>query len=81
MELISPSKNIIQYCRIQIPAHMMNSDIEDNMTIVLQQKVESKCNILLSVFNKVTLFVLIAIFIVKICSFFSSSMLISYIKK
>ena len=23
---------------------MMNSDIEDNMTIVLQQKVESKCN-------------------------------------
>jgi DNA-directed RNA polymerase subunit E'/Rpb7 len=44
MELISPSKNIIQYTRIQIPPHMMNSDIEDNMNIVLQQKVEGKCN-------------------------------------
>ena len=44
MELISPSKNIIQYTRIQIPPHMMNSDIEDNMMIVLQQKVEGKCN-------------------------------------
>jgi DNA-directed RNA polymerase subunit E'/Rpb7 len=44
MELISPSKNIIQYTRIQIPPHMMNSDIVDNMSIVLQQKVEGKCN-------------------------------------
>ncbi len=44
MELVSPSKNIIQYTRIQIPPHMMNSDIEDNMNIVLQQKVEGKCN-------------------------------------
>ena len=44
LELISPSKNIIQYTRIQIPPHMMNSDIEDNMNIVLQQKVEGKCN-------------------------------------
>ena len=44
MELISPSKNRIQYTRIQIPPHMMNSDIEDNMNIVLQQKVEGKCN-------------------------------------
>ena len=34
LELISPSKNIIQYTRIQIPPHMMNSDIEDNMNIV-----------------------------------------------
>jgi len=39
-----PSKNIIQYTRIQIQPHMMNSDIEDNMMIVLQQKVEGKCN-------------------------------------
>jgi DNA-directed RNA polymerase subunit E'/Rpb7 len=44
MELISPSKNIMQYTRIQITPHMMNSDIEDNMYIVLQQKVEGKCN-------------------------------------
>ncbi len=44
MELTSPSKNIIQYTRIQIPPHMMNSDIEDNMNIVLQQKVQGKCN-------------------------------------
>jgi DNA-directed RNA polymerase subunit E'/Rpb7 len=44
MEIISPSKNIIQYTRIQIPPHMLNSDIEDNMMIVLQQKVEGKCN-------------------------------------
>lgn len=44
MEIVSPSKNISQYTRIQIPPHMMNSDIEDNMMIVLQQKVEGKCN-------------------------------------
>jgi DNA-directed RNA polymerase subunit E'/Rpb7 len=44
INLISPSKNIIQHTRIQIPPHMMNSDIEDNMLIVLQQKVEGKCN-------------------------------------
>jgi DNA-directed RNA polymerase subunit E'/Rpb7 len=44
MEIISPSKVIIQHTKIQIPPHMMNSDIEDNMNIVLQQKVEGKCN-------------------------------------
>ena len=44
MEIKSPSKYIIQYTRIMIPPHMMNSDIEDNMFIVLQQKVENKCN-------------------------------------
>ena len=44
MDLISPSKNIIQHARIQIPPYMLNSDIEDNMMIVLQQKVEGKCN-------------------------------------
>ena len=36
MELTSPTKTILQYTRIQIPPHMMNSDIEDNMNIVLQ---------------------------------------------
>ncbi len=44
MELTSPSKTIIQYTRVQIQPHMMNSDIEDNIMIVLQQKVEGKCN-------------------------------------
>ena len=44
MDIISPSKNIIQYTRIMIPPHMMNSDIEDNMMIILTQKVEGKCN-------------------------------------
>jgi DNA-directed RNA polymerase subunit E'/Rpb7 len=44
MELFSPSKDIMQHTRIQIPPHMMNSDIEDNMNIILQQKVEGKCN-------------------------------------
>lgn len=44
MELTSPTKNILQYTRIQIPPYMMNSDIEDNMNIILQQKVEGKCN-------------------------------------
>ena len=44
VSLVSPTKIILQYTRIQIPPHMMNSDIEDNMNIVLQQKVEGKCN-------------------------------------
>jgi hypothetical protein len=39
MELTSPSKTIIQHTRVQIQPHMMNSDIEDNIMIVLQQKV------------------------------------------
>ncbi len=44
MELTSPSKTITQHTRVQIQPHMMNSDIEDNIMIVLQQKVEGKCN-------------------------------------
>lgn len=43
-ELSKPIKSMEQYTRIMIPPHMMNSDIEDNMLIVLQQKVENKCN-------------------------------------
>lgn len=42
--IISPYKNIYQYTKIQIQPHMMNSDIENNMEIVLQKKVEGKCN-------------------------------------
>ena len=44
IEIISPYSNINQYTRIQILPHMMNSDIEDNMMLVLQKKVEGKCN-------------------------------------
>ena len=44
IEILSPYHNMNQYTRIQIPPHMMNSDIEDNMEIVLQKKVEGKCN-------------------------------------
>lgn len=40
----TPINSKQQYTRIMIPPHMMNSDIVDNMTIVLQQKVENKCN-------------------------------------
>ena len=43
-ELVSPYKNIIQYTKVQILPHMMNSDIESNMDLVLQKKVENKCN-------------------------------------
>lgn len=44
IEISTPIKSKQQYTRIMIPPHMMNSDIEDNMMIVLQQKVENKCN-------------------------------------
>ncbi len=44
IEISTPIKSKQQYTRIMIPPHMMNSDIEDNMMIVLQQKVEQKCN-------------------------------------
>ena len=43
-ELISPYRTINQFTRIQILPHMMNSDIEDNMNIVLYNKVVGKCN-------------------------------------
>jgi DNA-directed RNA polymerase subunit E'/Rpb7 len=44
IDISTPIKSKLQYTRIMIPPHMMNSDIEDNMMIVLQQKVENKCN-------------------------------------
>jgi DNA-directed RNA polymerase subunit E'/Rpb7 len=44
MDIDSPSKQIIQSVRIMIQPHMMNSDIKDNMLLVLRQKVEGKCN-------------------------------------
>ena len=42
--IIIPYRSINQYTRIQILPHMMNSDIENNMEIVLKKKVEGKCN-------------------------------------
>ena len=44
LDIISPYKNIIQHTKIQIHPHQMNSDIKNNMKIVLQKKVEHKCN-------------------------------------
>ena len=42
--IIIPYRSINQYTRIQIQPHMMNSDIENNMEVVLKKKVEGKCN-------------------------------------
>lgn len=44
IEIVSPFHNMSQFTRIQILPHLMNSDIEDNMELVLQKKVEGKCN-------------------------------------
>lgn len=41
---MSPYKNIHQYTKIQLLPHMLNSDIKNNMELVLIQKVEKKCN-------------------------------------
>lgn len=43
-EIVSPYKNMKQYTKIQIFPHQMNSDIDNNMQIVLQKKVFNKCN-------------------------------------
>ena len=42
--IVIPYRTINQYTRIQIQPHMMNSDIENNMEVVLKKKVEGKCN-------------------------------------
>ncbi len=44
MKLVSPYRNIKQYTRISIEPYHMNSDIKNNMKIVLKKKVEKKCN-------------------------------------
>ena len=44
MKLVSPYRNIKQYTRILIEPYHMNSDIKNNMKIVLKKKVEKKCN-------------------------------------
>lgn len=44
MKLISPYRNIKQYTRISIEPYHMNSDIKNNMKLVLKKKVEKRCN-------------------------------------
>jgi DNA-directed RNA polymerase subunit E'/Rpb7 len=44
MKLVSPYRNIKQYTRIAIQPYHMNSDIKNNMKIVLKKKVEKRCN-------------------------------------
>lgn len=44
MKLVSPYRNIKQYTRISIEPYHMNSDIKNNMKIILKKKVEKKCN-------------------------------------
>jgi DNA-directed RNA polymerase subunit E'/Rpb7 len=44
MKLVSPYRDIKQYTRISIESHHMNSDIKNNMKLVLKKKVEHKCN-------------------------------------
>lgn len=42
--LVSPYKDILQSTRIKIQPHQLNSDIRNNMKLVLKKKVEKKCN-------------------------------------
>ena len=44
MKLMSPYKNIKQYTRISIEPYQLNSDIKNNMKLVLKKKIEKKCN-------------------------------------
>lgn len=44
MKLVSPYRNIKQYTRISIEPYHMNSDIRNNMKIILKKKLEKKCN-------------------------------------
>ena len=40
--LVSPYKDVTQYTKIQVKPHMMNSDIQNIMKLVLRKKVEKK---------------------------------------
>lgn len=44
MKLVSPYRNIKQHTRISIEPYHMNSDIKNNMKIILKKKVEKRCN-------------------------------------
>jgi DNA-directed RNA polymerase subunit E'/Rpb7 len=43
-KIVSPYRNIKQYTRISIEPFNMNSDIKNNMKIILKKKIEKKCN-------------------------------------
>ena len=43
-QLVSPYTNTIQYGKIYIRPSQMNSDIEQNMELVVKQKYENRCN-------------------------------------
>jgi len=43
-KIVSPYKNIKQHTRISLEPYHMNSDIRNNMKIVLKKKIEKKCN-------------------------------------
>ena len=43
-KIVSPYKNIKQHTRIALEPYHMNSDIKNNMKLVLKKKVEKKCN-------------------------------------
>ena len=42
--LVSPYKDINQYTKIKVQPHQLNSDIRNNMKLILKKKVEKKCN-------------------------------------
>ena len=44
MKLVSPYRNIKQHTRISVEPYHMNSDIKNNMKIILKKRVEKKCN-------------------------------------
>lgn len=44
MKIVSPYKNIKQLTRISIEPFHMNSDIKNNMKVILKKKLEKKCN-------------------------------------
>jgi len=44
MKLVSPFRNIKQFTKISVEPYHMNSDIKNNMKIILKKKLEKKCN-------------------------------------
>ena len=48
MKLVSPYRNIKQYTRILLEAYHMNSDIRNNMKIVLKKKLNLFLNFYLT---------------------------------
>lgn len=43
-EISSPYKNIVQFAKIKLLPHQLNTNIKNNMEIVLKSKLEKKCN-------------------------------------